>query len=163
MKTKTQKTKQIEGGIKSIEGNRTLVFADFTGTKVNELNLFRKSLNSIGAKFEVFRKRLLRIMLEKKGIKIDPEEFEGQVGVAFSSNDIEGIAGEIFKFKKQNKSFKILGGFDIETSKLFSAEEVEMIGKLPPREILLAQLVGTIAAPISSLLYVFTERSKQVN
>jgi ribosomal protein L10 len=44
---------------------------------------------------------------------------------------------------------------------VLSAEEVLFVGQLPPREILLAQLLGMIAAPIKSFLYVLDQKSKR--
>jgi large subunit ribosomal protein L10 len=162
MKTKIQKTAQIEGGLKRMESSKTMLFADFTGTPVNDMNSFRKSLHAAGAKFEVFKKRLLRVAFEKKGIQVNPEDFTGQVGVAFSPESIESVAGAAYGFSKQAKTFRILGGFDLAGAKFFTGEEVTAIGMLPPREVLLAQVVGTMAAPMSALLYVLQERAKQV-
>lgn len=163
MKTKEQKKAQIEGGIENLKDSKALVFADFTGTKTNNLNAFRKSLHAAGAKFEVFKKRLLRVTFERQGISVNPEDFEGQVGVAFSPEPVESVAGVVYSFAKQNaKTFRVTGGFDMSAAKFFTAEEITAIGMLPPREILLAQVVGTIAAPMSALLYVLSEREKQV-
>lgn len=162
MKTKEQKKAQIEKGLASIEGNRTMVFADFTGVKVNELNSFRKALAEAGARFSVCKKRLLRVAFEKKGIDLNPEDFKGQVGVVFSKEGIEALASVAAKFSREVKAFTILGGFDTDEKRFFPGEEVSMIGNLPPREILLAQVVGTIGAPISSLMYVLQERAGQV-
>lgn len=162
MKTKEQKKAQIESGLKGIEGHKTLVFANFAGVKVNELNTLRRALNDAGARFEVFKKRLLRVAFQKKGIEVNPEDFAGSVGVAFSKEGIESLASTVAGFAKGVKAFKILGGFDTELKKFFAGEEVSAIGNLPPREVLLSQVVGTIAAPMSMLLYVLGERAKQV-
>ena len=37
-----------------------------------------------------------------------------------------------------------------------------MIGKLPSREVLLAQVAGMLAAPIKMFLYVLNEKAKMV-
>lgn len=162
MKTKAQKVAQVEKGVEGIGSNKTLVFADFTGTTANQANTLRKSLHGLGARFEVFKKRLLRVAFEKKGIAVNPEDFSGQVGVAFSQSGIDVLAGAMYNFGKQNKNFKLLGGLDTVLAKFFSGEEVTAIGALPPREILLAHVVGTIASPMSAFLYVLGERAKQV-
>ncbi len=162
MKTKEQKKTQIEAGLKGIDENKTLVFADFAGVKVNELNAFRKSLHDAGARFEVFKKRLLRVAFQKKGIDINPEDFAGSVGIAFSKEGIEALSATVYGFAKNVKAFKILGGLDTELKKFFDSAEVTAIGSLPPREVLLSQVVGTIASPMSMFLYVLGERAKQV-
>ena len=73
------------------------------------------------------------------------------------------ITGPIYKFFKEfeKKGFKILGLYDLLEKKFSDAETVKMIGQLPPKEILLAQLVGTIAAPIRTLMYVLQEHNKR--
>lgn len=160
-RTKTQKIRQVEGGIKEIGGGKMLILADFTGTEVNDLNSLRRLLADKETKFKVFKKRLLKIIFEKIGVDVDPKKFDGQVGVVISPKGVEEIASDVFRFSKQFKTFRILGGFDISGGRVMSAEEVGMIGQLPPREILLAQVVGMIAAPIRAFLYILSEKSKQ--
>lgn len=156
-KTKAQKIQQVEGGIKEIGGNKTLILTDFAGTGVNDINSLRRLLADKETKFRVFKKRLLKIIFEKEGVGIDPKKFDGQVGVVISPKGIEEIAGDVFKFSKQFKTFQILGGIDISAKRALSAEEVTAIGQLPSREVLLAQVVGTIAAPLRAFLYVLGE------
>lgn len=156
-KTKAQKVQQIEEGVKEIGGNKTLILTDFTGTGVNDMNSLRKLLADKETKFKVFKKRLLKIIFEKEGVDIDPKKFDGQVGVVISPKGVEEIAGDVFKFSKQFKTFQILGGIDIAAKRVLNAEEITAIGQLLPREILLAQVVGTIAAPIRSFLHILSK------
>ena len=163
MKTKAQKTEKVKENIENIGESKTLIFSDYKGTKVNDLNSFRKVLMELGAKFEVIKKRLLRVAFEEKKLDFDPETLEGQLGVIFTDKPVEEIAGAVYKFASGSKTFKISGGFQVGENKFLSGEEVEMIGKLPSREVLIAQVVGTIAAPIRAFLYVLNEKSKQSN
>jgi large subunit ribosomal protein L10 len=158
MLTRKQKDEVIAEGAKKLEGNKALVFFDFSGSKVNKLNEIRKAIRNQGGLVEVIKKKLLRIIFEKAGLDFNPETFPGQAATAFSPGDLQSAAALLVK----NKEIKILGGLDIPEKRYLPAEEVIMLGKLPSREVLLAQVVGTIAAPLSSLLYVLKERSKQV-
>jgi large subunit ribosomal protein L10 len=162
MKTKAQKTKKVEEGGQIIEGKNTVVFADFTGTKVNDVNALRKTLHDLESKFEVFKKRLFRVALQQKGFEFNPETLPGQLGVIYTNKRLDEIAGPVYKFAKQFKTFKILGGINLKEKQFVPGNEVEAIGQLPPREVLIAQVVGTIAAPMSAFLYVLSERSKQL-
>lgn len=162
-KTKEQKIKKVEEGVAALEKNETVIFADFTGTKVNDMNSLRSTLHELDTRFEVFKKRLFRVMLEKKKFDFNPESLEGQLGVVLSPKPIDEIAGTVYKFAKKMKTFSILGGLELREQKVFSAEEVNAIGSLPSREVLLAQVVGTIAAPIRGFLYVLDQKSKQTN
>ncbi len=161
-KTKAYKTQKIEDGGKIIDEKETVIFADFTGTKVNDMNSLRSILFGIGSKFEVFKKRLFRVALSKKGFEFNPESLAGQLGVVYSDKPMDAIAGLVYGFAKKNKTFKILGGLTLKEKKFISGDEIIAIGQLPPREVLLAQVVGTIAAPIRAFLYILSEKSKQI-
>lgn len=161
MKTKQQKIQKVEEGIDALEKNETVIFADFTGTRVNDMNSFRTALHESGARFEVFKKRLFRVILEKKNFDFNPETLEGQLGVVLSPKPIDEIAGAVYKFSKKLKTFAILGGLELSERKVLTANEVNAIGSLPSREVLLAQIVGTIAAPLRGFLYVLNEKSKK--
>lgn len=162
MKTKIQKAKAVEEGLKNFKNSETIILADFTGLKVNDLNAFRKSLKAIGIVFRVLKKRLLKIIFEHEGIDFDVKKFGGQTGIVFSSKDLTETAGIAYKFSKEKEAFKILGGFNLKEKKFVGVDFIKQLGQLPSREVLLGQLVGMLAAPIRSFLYVLSQKSKMV-
>lgn len=164
MLTKQQKSQQIEEGKKTLKESRTLAFVDFSGTTVEDLRKLRRSLLSVGAKMKVFKKKLLRIALKESGFDFDPEQFDLQVGTISAKGDVSEVASLIYKFSKEikNKNFKILGAYDLAEKNFFDSAATTRIGQLPSREILLAQLVGMLSAPMRMFLYVLNEKSKMV-
>lgn len=160
-KTKSQKAKQIEDAKEAFGKSSALVIADFTGLPANAMVSFRKSLREVGMAFKVVKKRLLKIVFSENKIGIDPEKLEGQTGLVFSPKDITETSQAVYKFYKDNKNhFKILGGVEIDSKKALTDNEVETLGKLPSKEVLIGQLVGMIAVPIRSFLFVLNEKSK---
>jgi len=157
MLTRKEKKQVIDKSAADLEKSRSLLFVDFSGAKTKEITELRRSLKKINARLDVIKKKLLRIAFERIGKKFDPEVFESQAATIFSKEEIYGIAAAAEKAK----SVKILGGFDLKTDEFFDAEKAIFFGKLPSREILLGQLVGTIASPIRALLYILSERSKK--
>jgi len=176
MFTKQQKIKQMEEGQELLKQSRGLIFVDFTGASVEDFKILRKTLREFGAKLKVLKKKLFRIVFEKEKINFNPEQFESQLGVIFANKEIDELAAPIYKFakdlerragpKKQGASavsgFKILGAFDLSAKNFHEAETVIKLGQLPTREILLAQLVGVLSAPLRMLAYIIQERSKKV-
>ncbi len=160
-KTKAQKIKAVEEGLKKLKNSESVVFADFTGLKVNDLNVFRKSLKHLGISFEVLKKRLLKIIFEHEGLEFDVKKFEGQMGVILSPKDFLETAGVAFKLSKQKEAFKILGGFDSKDKKFLDGEFVRKIGQLPSHEVLLGQLVGMLTVPIKKFMFVLNEKAKR--
>ncbi len=161
MITKEKKVELIEQGKTGIDNAKVLLFADFEGSKVEELRELRRMLKAAGAKFQVLKKRLLRIALQNKGIEFDPLKFKGQVGTIFSGGEIAEIVQPVYKFSKDHPGFKLVGGLNVETKEEVPLETIQMIGSLPPREILLAQLMGALTAPLRGLMYILSEKSKQ--
>ena len=161
MITKAKKVETIDEGVNELSEAKLLLFADFKGAKVEELKDLRRTLKQTNSKFKVMKKRLLRIVLQKKGIDFDPLKFESQVGIIFGSGEIAEVVQPIYKFSKDHPSFKLVGGLNVETKEEVPFETIQMIGSLPSREILLAQLMGTLIAPLRGLMYVLQEKSKR--
>ena len=167
MKTKSQKQTELEKAKKLLEKSRTLILTDFSRIKVNELKLLRKALREQDADYMVIKKRLMGLLLKEKGIEFNPKAHKLSIGAIYSNKHIEEIAGPVVKFfndlKEEIKAAeKILGGYHINDKVFIESGHVVMIGNLPPREVLLAQLLGMIQAPLSSLLYLMKEKSKKV-
>ncbi len=163
MLNKKQKAERIGKGRDLLKANKTLIFVDFTGTGVEGLKKLRRSLREVGAKMEVIKKKLLRIAFSESGYDFNPDQFDMQVATIFSDKDISEIAGIVYGFSKEaeKNGFKILGAYDLSASAFSDAEMVKAIGKLPSREILLAQLVGMLTVPLKKLLVVLDKTSKK--
>ena len=162
MLTRKQKEKILEDESKGLKNSKTLIFTDFTGLSANEASAFRKSLRDLGAKYRVMKKRLLGIILKEHGVPVERKELNGQVGLVVSPEGISETAGKVYAFFKEHKErFKILGGVEMEGKKILSKSEVEMIGSLPPREVLLGQLVYMLGSPIRKFMFVLNEKSKK--
>lgn len=167
MKTKAQKIKVVAEGVAELKKAETLVFADFSGVTVEEFKKLRRALREIGASFAVIKKRLLKIMLGQLGVELDLKQFDSQLGTAISPKDISLLAQAVYKFSKEatgatkKERFKILGGINLTEKRFIDAAEVKMIGQLPPREILLGQLMGAISGPMRAFLYILDQKAKQ--
>ncbi len=158
MLTKAEKQNVIEGGVESLKGSRSIVFIDFAGVKAQDINGFRRKVRDVNGEMSVIKKKLLRVAFEKSGVDFDPEIFEGQVGTIISKEDLYVIAAPAVKLDAS----KVLGGYDLEAKRFVSAEEVVMLGKLPSREVLLSQVVGMVASPIRSFMFVLKERANKI-
>lgn len=163
MLTKQQKIEQVKEAKQMVSDSKAIVFVDFSSTSDEELKKLRQTLRTAGAKLKVFKKKLMRIVMQESGYDFNPEQFETQVGTIFSPLEIFEIAGSVYKFHKsiKNDKFKILGGYDLLTKNPLEAALINRIGQLPSREILLAQLVGMMSAPMKMFLYVLDQKSKQ--
>jgi large subunit ribosomal protein L10 len=170
MKTKAQKSEELKKAKVLLEKSRALVFADFSKVTAEDVRKLRGELRKSGASFLVIKKRLLGLLLKEKGINADLKQFKISVGTIFAEGDIEKAASPAYKFfstlavpdggAKDVWVKHLLGGYDMKSAALVDAQQIVYIGKLPPREVVLAQLLGMLTAPIRSLLYVLDQKSK---
>jgi len=171
MKTKLQKQEELADAKKLLEKSNGLIFADFTKVTAEDLRKFRREIAKAGGKFLVIKKRLLGLLLKEKRIDVDLKSYKVSVGTIFAENGVEGAAGPAFKFfkglelpegaPKDTWTKHLIGGYDLNAMMAVDGAQVVYIGNLPPREVLLAQLLGMLAAPIRSFLYVLDQKSKQ--
>lgn len=165
MLTKAQKKEHVAAGGKLITGSKALVFADFTGAPTKEVNRLKGELKKSGATMKVFKKRLLKIALKEAGIETGALENKAQVATVFSPEDLTAVAGPIYKFSKElaksKIDFKVLGAYDREGNRVIPVAEFNVIARLPSREVLLAQVVGTMSGPLRKFMVVLQEVAKK--
>ena len=163
MKTKVQKQEELKKGAELFNKSQVVLFADFSKLPAETLRELRRSLATVNAKFFVTKKRLLAILLKQKGIEFNVSERKTSFGTVCAEGSIESVSAPFYKFFKALKleTQNIVGGYDLATKRFLEPAEIIMFGSLPPREVLLAQLAGMMAAPIRSFMYIADQKSKQ--
>ncbi len=171
MKTKAQKTEELEKARALLAKSQSLIFADFTKVTAENLRKLRIELKKNGANFLVIKKRLLGIALKERGIDMDLSQFKISVGTIFAEGGADTIAGPAYRFfsglelpegmPKDTWIKKLLGGYDIKASAMIEGAQVVKIGTLPPRDVLLAQFLGVLAGPIRSFMYLLDQKAKR--
>lgn len=155
MQNKQQKQTLVAEVTKKIKNSKALVFAGFKGVSVKDITTVRRELSKNGSGWQVLKKTLLNIALKDAGIVVDVRKLDGQIGVAFSHDEVTA-AKVLAEFAKTNKTvpFTIEGG-SLGVKEL-SIEEVKALAKLPSQDEMRAKLVGTLQAPISSFVRVLS-------
>lgn len=146
----TQKARTIEQAKEWYSKASGVIFADYRGLKVKEFQALRKTLREKGAEIHVIKNTLFRIAAGEDVAKL-PEEFHnGPTAVAFVYGSEPDAAKVLVDFAKSNEKFVVKGG--LFGGKAFTGQDVVSLSKLPPKEVLIAQVIGTIAAPLSQLV-----------
>lgn len=153
MLTKNQKIELVKVLTEKIVACKSAVFVDYKGLKVKDSTELKKSLRAAGVEYVVVRKTLLDIALKNAGIEgVSIKGMEGQVAISMSNLDEVAAAKIIDTFAKTNENVKLLGG--VLGQQVMNAAEVKALAKIPSKEQLLGQLVGTLNAPISGFVNV---------
>lgn len=145
-----EKARTIEGAKEWYAKSVGLVFTDYRGLKVKQMQELRQNLAAKGGDLHVLKNTLFRVAVGDDIAKLPDELHNGPTAVAFVFENESECAKALFDYAKTNKNLKIKGGFFNGQS--FDAAGVEKLSKLPPREVLIAQVIGTIVAPLTQLV-----------
>jgi len=153
MQTKQQKELLVKEIAERLARTKAAVFADYTGLSVIKLTELRRKLLAQSGELKVAKKTLIDLSFKQGGIAgVDTKNMKGQVMMAFGYQDEVAPAKILNDFAKNNEHLKILGG--ILENKFIDRMSVISLAKLPSKQELLGQLVGTIAVPMSGMLNV---------
>jgi large subunit ribosomal protein L10 len=154
-----QKAAVIEQTKQWCDESTGLIFTDYRGLSVPELQTLRQSLRETGGEFHVVKNTLFRVAIGDKVGDLPYELHNGPTATAFLFREEPACAKLLVKFAKDHKAFEIKGGW--LDGKALSASEVEAFSKLPTRHELLSMIVGLVAAPMSNLVGVMNEMLAQ--
>lgn len=152
-KTREQKQQTVEALVKAFDQSKLVVLCDYQGLNVASVSDLRSKLRDQNSSFTVAKNSLVKIALanSKKAVS-DTEIFSGPIGLAFSQDEVTA-AKVVYEFTKTNESLEILGGIN-EDGQVMESDEIVALAKLPTKPELIAQVVGTVAAPMSSFVRV---------
>lgn len=136
-----------------ISGSKALVFASYKKFEPNSTASFRSTLSKSGGALEVVKKRVLIKAAQVAGFELDHSQLQGHIAIVIANQDPVQTTKVLYKFCQENENvLQVLGGrFE---GALCSASDVEMISKLPEKDEMRAQLLGTFEAPLSQTLAV---------
>ena len=129
------------------------VLTDFKGMSVEELTNLRVSLRKAGGEYHVVKNTLARIALTDGTHAAIKDKFHDNCGVAFGYDDPVAVAKALSDFAKQSKLFELrCASLD---GKALDAAQIDALAKLPGREQLLGQLLGTMNAVPTNFVSLF--------
>ncbi len=140
--------------IKETLGNAEgVILTDFQGLTVKEITELRKTLRAANITYDVVKNTLAELAAQEAQIEGLEDYFKGPTAIAVSEDPV-APAKIISDFAKTHRKLTIKAG--VVGGKVVDADAVKELAKLPSREVLLAQVVGGLAAPISGFLNVLS-------
>jgi large subunit ribosomal protein L10 len=136
-----------------IERYNSFVIMSYSGLTANATNDFRRVIAKNGGTLEIVRKRILLKAAQAAGMSLDLDTLPGHIGLVFAGKDPLETTKLVFKFRQEiGKGIEVVGGrFE---GQLFSGPDIETLSKLPSKDEMRAQLLGTLEAPMAQTLAV---------
>jgi large subunit ribosomal protein L10 len=136
-----------------LEGAQAFFLTDFTGISVKHMTELRAKLRDAGIEYVVVKNTLAKRALSGLDVPDIAEFFTGPTGLVIGQDNAVEAAKILDDFAKSHEDRpKIKAG--LVDRKPVSAAEVARLAKLPPREQLLAELLGALQAPLAQFAYV---------
>ena len=156
-----QKKAKVAEIVELLKSGTAGVLVDYTGISVEDDTKLRKELREAGVKYFVEKNTLLRRAMDEVGLDAMTNVLNGATAIAVSEHDETAAARILGKYAEEHENFKLKAGFiGSENFKLkagfigsetYDEEGVKAISKIPSKETLLAQLVGSLQGPMQKL------------
>ena len=145
----------VENLTGKIKEATSVVFVDYKGITVAQDTALRQQFREAGVEYSVVKNTLTRFATKNVGYDFD-EVLNGTTAMASTTGDPIAPARIVCEFAKKNKLPLAIKGGVVEGSVL-SAEQLNGFSELPSKNALVASVLGTFLAPISSLAFVLDQ------
>lgn len=150
MLRKKEKKKIIEELTDCLSKCNIVIATDYRGLTAKEMGQLRRQLRSSGIDYRVTKNTLTKFAAEKAEKKQLEPLLSGPLAVAFGYDDVIIPAKALSDFiQSSGAALKIKGGLLGE--RLLTPKEIADIASIPPKDVLISQLIGQIAVPLYSL------------
>ena len=139
-----------------IQEATSVVFVDYKGITVAQDNELRKQFREAVVEYSVVKSTLPRFATKNVGYDFD-KVLNGTTAMAITTGDPIAPARIVCEFAKKNKlkTLSIKGG--VVEGSVLSGDQLSGFGELPSKNALVASVLGTFLAPISSLAFVLDQ------
>lgn len=150
-KTLSAKKERVAQLVEMLKNSAAGVLVDYKGITVEEDTKLRKELREAGVSYFVEKNTILRFALKEAGLDGITNVLEGTTAIAISNDDQTAPARILGKFAEDCKDEKFFLKAGYIGEDVYDETGVKALSKIPSRETLLAQLVGSLQGPIQKL------------
>jgi large subunit ribosomal protein L10 len=150
---KEKKQEAVQQAEKALAEAKVAVVTDYRGMTVAEMNKLRRKFRESGVEYRVVKNNLAAIAATSVGKEGLKELLVGPSAVAYGFEDEVSPAKVLTEYIRTTKPPLTIRGGILQT-RLLSADEVTALAFMPPREVLVARVVGQIKSPLYSLVTV---------
>jgi len=149
-----QKQAVVAEVAQQVAGAQAIVMAENRGLPVADMTKLRANARASGVYFRVVKNTLVRRAVVDTPFASLADKMVGPLAYGIGTDPV-AVAKVLSDFAKANDKFVITGG--AMPGQVMSAKDIQSLASLPPREELIAKLLGTMQAPIAKLVRTMNE------
>jgi large subunit ribosomal protein L10 len=150
-RTRKEKTKVTTELVERLGESNVLYLTDFTGLNVKNITELRRRFREAGSRYVVVKNRLALRALEQLDLPDISEYLRGPTGLVIGQDDPVAPAKTLRDFAKENDDRPALK-VGVVNKGLVSAHAIEELASLPPHEVLLAGIAGSLTASVTGIV-----------
>jgi len=132
---------------------KAMIISEYRGLRVSELGEIRRNLRKQNVTYRIVKNRLMKIAARDAGMESLATLLEGPTAVAFVKGEETVSARAVIDAFRPYRVIRVTGG--LLGDRVINAEDVIRLSQLPSRDVLLAEVAGAVAAPMSTLAGLF--------
>ena len=143
--SREKKEELIANYADSISRSKAIFLTDYRGLTVSGMESLREKLREAGAGYSIVKNTLAIRALQDANLPVPAGMLKGPTAMSFVYGEVPAIAKILDEFARDTKILQIKGG--VMEGMVLSPEQVVSLATMPPREVILAQLLGLIRQP----------------
>lgn len=152
IKNRQIKKEKVSALAQKMAAAKSMIFTDYRGLTANQLARLRTKIKELEAEMIVVKNTLLSLALKKNKLEVAKEQLEGPTAVIIGYQDevspVKEVAESAKKFGLPKFKFGFLG------SEFLDSTQLESFAKIPGRNVLYANVVGSLNSPIYGIVSV---------
>jgi large subunit ribosomal protein L10 len=153
---KEAKVAEIKEKLQKSQG---LVLSEYQGLNVEDDTQLRKNLREAGVEYKVYKNTLVVLAARELGIEGIVKHLQGPISIAFGYEEPTVAARVLNDFAKTHKKLQLKAG--IIQGVVMDGAQVNELASIPPRDVLIARLLGSFKAPLSNFAYLLNSIKEQ--
>jgi len=144
-----EKIAEVQAITTSFESAQSIVMADYTGLTVHQMTDFRAQCRAKNIECRVVKNRLAKIAADNAELAVLKDHLVGPTALIIGPDSQTEPAKLVIDFAKDNEAMKVKGGF--VDGEFLEPERVKALSKVPSRDELIAQMMGSINSPLTGI------------
>jgi large subunit ribosomal protein L10 len=140
--TRKKKEELLAEYVANLSRSQAVFLTDYRGLSVGNIQTLRARVREAQGGYAVVKNTLAKIAFEQAGLPVPADLMTGPVAIGFAYGDVAAVAKVLADYARETKVLQVKGG--ILEGRVLDAAQVGAVASLPPREVVMAQLLGVI-------------------
>lgn len=151
-----KKQAEVEALAEKLQNSVSGVLVQYQGITVEDDTKMRAALRKAGVEYAVIKNSITGRACDKVGYSEMKAHLEGMTAIAISKEDPIAPAKILKEYDDKVETFQIKAGYI--DGKIVDADVVKQLASIPPKEVLLGKLLGSLKSPLCKLCAVLNAK-----